>query len=312
MEYTINDNTKSLQNILYTLIEISNQILRGKKVEINDDYTNGYEADSSPVSWEYFVNTYIKKYIETDKLDNLYAYRCKTTNRRLHLKPPYYTNGDRICGNFKYSKKTPVTLKPAESPDLIPNESIGLAGDCCFNFKQEKINMFIKIISNEKDSVLKKRAEKLLSLAQKMHHSPLNFALMPTNGGMNIVKGDGQHGFDRFDVFVSALDLYFNINKKDKNPTAIKLIAEFETSYNSLYPFLNSIGSFKSYCDFFYPELTSKSTKDKKLLNALIKSGQKPIDSTERVIEYIELAKRFWKAKANYYKEQKKILNKNM
>lgn len=295
-----------LQARLNTLVKNYPSVPIKQTVEKNNEIVEmDFDPDSSPKAWEYYLihykdlfqkqeelNTYLKPLFSDDK----------TTVAFWIQKPK--AKYKRICGTFNYTN--PNNKLELTSSPLKVKKNIGFAGDCCFNFNTNKKNKLNSIIN--KDNTVKIKKSLLTEILQScylMHYSPLNFALMPINGGMNNIKGDGRiHGLDRFDILISSLNLYYRT--KHIHPTAIKIIAEFEGSYNSLVPFLNSIGSFKSYCDFFYPELTSKSTKDKKLLNALIKSGQKPIDSTERVIEYIELAIRFWEAKADYYEEQTK------
>lgn len=259
-----------------------------------------YEPDSSPIAWQYYIDTYSNVFVLNEKLYNY----CNET------KSPYYYNNNRsrICGNFSYEKDKKLEL--LDDNDRQINQSIGFAGDCCFNFNSNKIEKFHKIIPADTENKL----SKLLNITMKMHHSPLNFALMPINGGMNIIKGESIWGLDRFDTFIAALYLYFS-NKQ--NPVSIKLIAIFETSQDTLLSFLKNFNTFDDYCKYFYPELS----EDKELCNRLIESGKQPIKqfdengkldvkkTTNRLLEYIELAIDFWEAKAKYFEKVTKQQN---
>lgn len=300
MNNTVDNKIKDLQGRLNKLILESNHIV--SKLKSNWDTSNFiYDPDSSPKAWEYYLTTYKNIFEKTDELN---AYNTPTINDNdISFWCYNYPNAlyQRIIGTFLYSKPN-ETLK-LTTPKLLNGKNIGLAGDCCFNFNNNKIKKFNRFTENNKD------IENLLeSIKKALHHSPLNFALMPINGSMNNIKGDGIQGLDRFDTFISALDLYFE-NKG--NPIAIKLIAEFETSQNSLVPFLEWIDSFENYLKLFYPELLiddRKEYNDKKtLLEKLIESGVQPINATDRVIEYIELAIRFWEAKLDYYNKQNQL-----
>lgn len=302
------DITKKIYELrekLFNLIYQSKKILDPENVaqQINESYFDSYEPDSSPIAWQYYIDTYSGVFVLNEKSYNY----CNET------KSPYYyeNNRSRICGNFSH-KDTKLEL--LDNDHIQRNKSIGFAGDCCFNFNSNKIEKFHKIISADTDNIDKEKFLKLLNTAKKMHHSPLNFALMPINGGMNSIKGDGIWGLDRFDTFIAALDFYF-VNKQ--NPISIKLIAEFETSQYTLLSFLKIFNTFDDYCKYFYPELS----EDKELCNRLIKSGKQPIKqfdekgkldvkkTTNRLLEYIELAIDFWEAKAKYFEKVTKQQN---
>lgn len=243
-----------------------------------------YDPDSSPIAWKYYAKTHTNLNIKKNSPKCLW---CE--NERYYI-------------TFSYQQKFENNLIPT-GYDLKPGKNIGIGGDCCFNFNADKREKFLKILKQDKNDKLDKAIAEILNLCLLMHHSPFNFALIPKNGGMNNIKGDGAYyGMDRFDLFISTLNLYYKI--KNDNPCAIKLIAEFEGSYNSLVPFLKSIDTFKNYCKLFYPELLSVFAEEKNLLNRLKELGKKSINSTERIVQYIELAIDFWEAKAKYYEKQ--------
>lgn len=272
---------------------------------------NGCDPDSAFVTWKHYCNTY-KRFVIKDELEINHQCLWLSKNR-------YYIT-------FDYPQKiNENSILYSTTCYLEPRKNIGIGGDCCFNFNANKLEKLLTIIKNDTDKNFNNDAiEKLLKSCFAMHHSLLNFSMMPKNGYMNNVKSDGVYGLDRFDTFISALDLYF---KEQDNPVVIKLIAEFETSQNSLVPFLKSIGSFENYLELFYPELLeeneNKNKKKNQLCNNLIESGKKPINefkygkgrtvqsATERVLEYIELAIRFWEAKLDYYNKQNPPKNLN-
>lgn len=294
------DKINKLQSRLNQLVTTSKEILDKKEnsLEISEGYFDSWEPDASPIAWCYYTNLYVKS---TDGINNKYNF-CEKFSKGTHKALPYHKSNSRIS----------VYLNTDRTIIIKHNDNdIEVSGDCCFNFNVTKVKTFKKIIEESENEY----AKSLLNIATKMHHSPFNFALMPINGGMNKIKGDGEHGLDRFDLFISALDLFFE-NKE--NPVSIKLIAEYETSYDSLITFLNNFKKLDNYCELFYPELLSEFSKSKKILERLKNSGKKPIKiygnngkidieaTINRIIEYIELAIDFWKAKADYYDEQHK------
>lgn len=308
------DELKDFEEVKNSLQQKCNTELKPQPVDeyIYNEFYNKYDPDSSPKAWEYYLKTYKNIFKESSdkessELNDTYdTYKEPIKNpedgdKTVSFWYEWYKSSSyiRIYGTFLYSKPN-ETLK-LTTPKLLSGQNIGIGGDCCFNFNTDKFGKFINI--NKQDDV-----RKILVLCSALHYSPINFALMPKNGGMNNISGDGrQGGLDRFDTFISALDLYF---KNKENPIAIKLIAEFESSQNSLVPFLQWIDSFENYLKLFYPELLIDDRKEyndkEKLLDRLIESGKKPIDEGY-VLEYIELAIRFWEAKLNYYNKQNQL-----
>lgn len=288
----------SLQQKCNTELKKSNTELKPQPVDeyIYNEFYNKYDPDSSPKAWEYYLKTYKEnRFEESPELNN--TYKKPTAGDKTvsfwYESSPYI----RIYGTFSYL--TPFAPLNLATPRLVNGENIGIGGDCCFNFNTDKFGKFINI--NKQDDV-----RNILVLCSALHYSPINFALIPKNGGMNNVRSDGIQGLDRFDTFISALYLYF---KNIKNPIAIRLIANNITAQSSLVPFLKSIGSFEKYLDLFYPELLTRDKNKNSLCKKLIESGKKPIDEGY-VLEYIELAIRFWEAKLDYYYKQKLLQTK--
>ncbi len=65
----------------------------------------------------------------------------------------------------------------------------------------------------------------------------------------------------------------------------------------TLYKYLKLYGNIEDYLEKNY------NINDKKLVRDLIKSGSKPIDSGERVVEYLRLVKRYWDTKEDEIKK---------
>ena len=260
------------------LVDPARKIRIGNKLFFDEE-----EPDSSNIIWDYYSIYYDIK-INKNSLSSKF----------------------RKIGNFEYLKnKDSNCVKLCNIP--LNNNNLGtinLGGDCTFNFKS-KINILYNIIAKDTEEKSIELKDKLMSLIlgiQKMHHSPYNFSLIPVTGALNKAKGVS---LDRFDKFIFRLQEYYNYNFstntfEDNIEYLHKSICNFSTLNNFFYihDFLKAIGSINTYCDLFYPELTFG------LYQSLIISGRKRIDSINCVIEYIELAIRFWEAKVKYYDKQ--------
>ena len=289
------DTLKDSEKVKKSLQQRCNTELKPQPVDkcIYDIFYKNFDPDSSVEAWKYYLKTYKNTFDESFELNTIKApIKCPKKGDETVSFWYDYASYKRIYGTFLYSK--PIKLLNLTTPDLVNGKNIGIGGDCCFNFNTNKFKKFMEIIITEE-------VRKILVLCSALHYSPINFALMPKNGGMNNIKGVGIQGLDRFDTFIASLDLFF---KNKKNPIAIKLIAGFKASQNSLVPFLESIDSIEKYLELFYPELLTKNKNKNSLCKKLIKSGKEPIDSEDRVLEHIELAIRFWEAKLKYYNEK--------
>ena len=129
----------------------------------------------------------------------------------------------------------------------------------------------------------------------KEHHTIENVSIMPSNGNMQFTKQS--IGNDRFDVMAFAVDEYC------KGNTALLLVHCTPEFQNTLKECMHSI-CFDSeqimlntilYFEKIY------NINDIDLIQNLIESGKKAIDSAQRVLEYIELAYRVWICRSNKY-----------
>lgn len=219
-----------------------------------------------------------------------------------------------------------------------------LRGDCDFNFNYDKYPRFLEKLFN--GAVTKEEIE-LLIKCHDVHHTLLNFSLMQCMGGINNLKGsqlklDGEEKkpeqLDRLDKFVTFLKEYFEIVQSDTEERLKKLKAGQRGSNNAEYlrDYLDQFGCVYNYCAKIYflptedyytgmmkdekvfnkiaPLLDTKGSDWQKLLesnvaliDALIESGKQPLDSHDRVVEYMCLAVHFWRAKETYFKLMDKV-----
>lgn len=184
-----------------------------------------------------------------------------------------------------------------------------LGGELDFNFNLSKYKRYENIL-NKDNKVNKANAIKLLEECAKNQYRYYNFSVLITTGGLNNVKGTlsqerGKRSLDRFDVFVFVLNDYFN-NRKIKEDYMHIIFSESWRSAKEnrecLYVYLSLFENIEDYFKKNY-NIIAEEDQNKKLIEDLINSGSKPIDSGERVVEYLMLAKRYWKAKENGIKK---------
>ncbi|WP_192944614.1 hypothetical protein [Ligilactobacillus agilis] len=272
-----------LQNKIKLTLGILNDLKQDKPITeenlqvLKKQSSNGnkikFDPDSSPEAWDYFK-------VFNDKIKNL-----NLKNKRLIWENEIIN----IDGK---------------------SETIDIAGDCSFNFNNNKMGSFegIKLEDFQK---------RKLEVCQKMHHNLLNFDLMPVTGGMNNLKGNLKYGqenkilvhdlgrkpdnaHDRLDTFVTFID--YSLKKRNElkqNIPCIKEIGEFFSNsifttslkgenFGVLYDFMDNYEDVYTYCKEFY-NIDSKSFIDK-----LVASGKKPIKDAESLNDYMDLAIDYW------------------
>lgn len=166
-----------------------------------------------------------------------------------------------------------------------------LSGEIDFNFNDKKVKVFSKLLTNEN--------VKLLKFCNAGHHKLLNMSLLPATGKLNNLKGhlfvenEGYINYsrkfipeclDRQDTFISALNNYFI--RKDE-----LVLSESGINKEPLINYLNEFSDIFDYCDKVL------LIKDKSLINTLIENGAKPIKNETDVLNYINLAQKYWKEK---------------
>ena len=167
---------------------------------------------------------------------------------------------------------------------------LNMSGETDFNFSEKKVFGLSCSRIEHYEKYLNKLPNKEKYLEQlerckKKHHSQQNISLMPQTGNFQGVK---KHiGNDRLDTFVWALNEYYLRNNY--------LLFNFSSFDNLpiIKQYLDIFGGVNDYCKSIY-------FIEEKLVTDLIVSGKKPIDSPERVIEYMNLAEEFWKQKDIY------------
>ncbi|MDR5658541.1 hypothetical protein RH915_03460 [Serpentinicella sp. ANB-PHB4] len=188
------------------------------------------------------------------------------------------------------------------------NKNISVSGDIIFNFSgkdskngQGRYDNFRKYIKKIEDEEEKEEYLNKLEICHRMHYSIENCSLMVKQGKLQIAKQS--IGNDRGDTFIWALDEYY----KGKN----ELVLNHSTQENCLilkealkcFEYKKSPSeSIYQYCEMFY------NIYDKELVDALIYSGSKAINSARRVQEYIELALAFWGMRSKFYYQKKQTI----
>lgn len=190
--------------------------------------------------------------------------------------------------------------------------SIDVSGDVDFNFSSDsntrkwqkrKYEYYLNIIEKDGDASDedKNRAKELLSYCEQRMFSPCNMSLVVRTGGMNNVKGklsQDVHALDRFDVFVYVLDDYLSKPKENRNQMHIIFSYAWTNSTENRERLAKFLNKFDSTDDYFEKMYRIESNEEsKKLIKHLTESGQKTINSTARVMEFLTLAKEFWRLK---------------
>lgn len=184
-----------------------------------------------------------------------------------------------------------------------------LGGELDFNFNSSKYKRYKEII-NKDNKVNKVKAIKLLNECEKRQWRRCNFSVLITSGGLNNVKGTlsqehGKRSLDRFDVFVFVLNDYFSIRKIKEDYMHIIFSDSWRSARENRECLYNYLRLFENIEDYFKKNynIIAEEGRNKKLINDLIESGSKPIDSRERVVEYLKLANLYWNSKEDGIKK---------
>ena len=183
------------------------------------------------------------------------------------------------------------------------DKKLEISGETDFNFslkvglyRQSKYDTYKKILESIDDQKRQREALELLDCCEQATHEPENYSLMLCNGSMQTMKGSLD--MDRIDVFLYLLDSYYK--KENELILSHCVFNEQNNLRNYLNMFTckaNSKDSIYVYCNEIY------HISDKELIDDMIKSGRTSIKSPDRVVEYMKLAVRFWKAKYQYYQD---------
>ena len=171
---------------------------------------------------------------------------------------------------------------------------INFSGDTDFNytkgFAHSRLTAYRKYL---KDGKIPGKYAKIysnnLTIFEELTYSIVNVSLIPQNGNMQAIKQGV--GNDRLDTFIWALDEYYNktsnvlFNHSSANNMLV--LKEYLAMYQDVY----------EYCATVYHINES-------LVDELIESGKRAVDSPERVIEFMNLTYRFWTQKAKFLRAQ--------
>ncbi|MGN1457477.1 MAG: hypothetical protein ACI4XP_05940 [Acutalibacteraceae bacterium] len=126
---------------------------------------------------------------------------------------------------------------------------------------------------------------KRLNIIKSLTYSVVNISLILQSGNLQAVKQG--IGNDRIDTFIWALDEYYNGNS---------CLLFNHSAYGTLDYLKDYLGLFENvydYCKVIYHINES-------LVDEMIESGKRAIDSPERIIEFMNLVIRFWRQKSMY------------
>ncbi len=228
-----------------------------------------YDPDSSPEAFEHYKRVYVPEFCSPmDKFD------WSNIDTRNHLLNENYENTfERL-----YIK--------------IKNDAMGLGdgfllgGETDFNFNEKKFAYFMQILQQEK--ARHKDFEKL-QFCQKNYHSVVNFSLMPATGAMGNFKGSKT--FDRLDTFICSLNEFYT----DGNYQVLSEAKGKNKEY--LLNYLNLFDDIYDYCRKIY------FIEEREFVDRIITNGQKPLESREDVVRYMNLAIDYWNRKEQYFKK---------
>lgn len=164
------------------------------------------------------------------------------------------------------------------------------SGETDFNFKigfsHSRLTAYYNFLKHSKmPEEYKKMYTNQLEICRQLTYCILNISVLPQSGNLQSTKGKLAN--DRIDTYIYAIDCYY---EKENN-----LLMNY-SSYENLEFLKEYLGLFESaheYCRVIYHISES-------LVDDLIESGKKSIDTPEELINYMKLAYRFWRQKLMY------------
>lgn len=282
------------------------------------EFPNDFDCDSSPRAWEHYIRHYASIIFGATEDE----YEGKKQNYSFEgLK----YSGKRIVSVPEVCAKNLKSRMAKIKENRISFEPERLGGDCDFNFNEEKCTIFRKYLGGNEGR------NNLLEECSRMHHTLLNFSLMQGSGNLQAIKQNCDN--DRLDRFLYILNGFFvrdeectlKIKRRKTNrENRLHYLSQFSKIDKEEIPKDKCI---YNYCAKIYflptenyhtgmmiqknvnvnnPEYKNRwdnlLASNSKLINALIESGKKPLDSSDRVVEYMRLAVHFWKAKEDYFR----------
>lgn len=174
------------------------------------------------------------------------------------------------------------------------------SGETDFNFSDKKKRELCRSRYKHYKEILKRDLKdsgkldeylEMLNECSQMYRSQDNISIMLKSGNMQGAKG--AIGLDRLDVWLFILDMKYRYK--------INLLQNHCTMENSseIEEFLNLFENVYDYANTIYHI-------DEELVNDLIESGKRPLNTASNIFTYMSLANRFWKQKHEYIEKQLK------
>ncbi len=270
----------------------------GKKIK--------FDPDSSPVAFEHYNKIYSNLHWSGINDYNLNTPIFFNSYKKLDLKCGLYRNGSwynylNLPFKHKINRLNAISLN--ENAIIYKNKEYYMAtsrlsGDTDFDFKTDenpnknKYGKFLNLLKGSfKDEILIEHIAKL-NECKNMHNTLINFSLMQVMGNLQRAKSKGINNewLDRLDSFIYLIREYYRTDYNDRDSCQIILNSTYANK-NTLRKFLDDFIDVYDYCNNIY------FIKDKTFVEKLIEEGQKPMNSGERVVEYMELAFDFWEKK---------------
>lgn len=223
------------------------------------------EYDTSDKAWE----VYKKMYEE-----NLNFSDIKQDSGRPHIKSQFM-HGEKISSEMDFSGEVDFNFSE-DSPIM----SLGMGKGKRYRTRYIHYKMILEQDSADEYYI------NMLEECKNRHHSPENISIMPQTGNMQGTKQ--QIGLDRLDVWLLVLNMKYENN--------INLLQNHCTMENFM-----PIQYFLDLFDDVYDYAKTIYHIDRELVDDLIESGKKPLNSSYNIINYMLLAKRFWKQKKRYW-----------
>lgn len=203
--------------------------------------------------------------------------------------------------NKRYQLFTEFKYKVKQSNKIF------ISGDIIFNFfddppkKQGKRRLYTEMMEilkiesenakNDTNQICRiKEIKTMLEECNKRVETKANVSILPSTGGLQFVKQ--AIGRDRFDTFVWCIDEHYNNRSVLFNHCAAAYLDDLKS-------FLNLFEDVYEFCFCIY----NLDEDDKELIDLLIKSGCKPIDCSNRILEYVILANKFWHRRIDNFKK---------
>lgn len=213
---------------------------------------------------------------------------------------------------YKIFYGTDEEIKTSKGRKFFELNKLNYSGETDFNFGpgwSHSISSKFKGYLGEISNSYKKYYENRLEKCKSLYKTIVNISLMPQTG--NLQSSKKGLGNDRFDTYIWALNSYYEgetsllfNNASFQNMELLKKHFELFRTDN------DDIDSIHIYCSRIYG-----IPKDSQLVDELILSGKEAIDSPEKVIEYMNLAYKFWGFKLKHIQDMlvknKKLLPKD-